>query len=273
MLQTSCEVIVVDNASIDNSVAMIEEKFPAVVLIKNKANLGFAAANNKAINHAKGKYILLLNSDTRIKDNTVVKLLNFISDDSSVGAVGCKLLNNDSSLQQSVGYFPTLTKIFLWMTFIDDIPLLRRFIKPYHVAPSSFYSKNQEVDWVTGACLLIRSEMIKQTGLLDEKIFMYGEEVEWCYRIKKIGYKVKYFSGAEVYHTKGASSENIQGAGIVEEFKSLQYFYNKHFPSWQGVFLKILLKAGSLLRYMTFGIILGNPHRKSLYAKAFKVVG
>lgn len=264
------EVIVVDNASTDGTTDMLEKNFPTVKIIKNSQNLGFAKGNNQGIQKSKGKYVLLLNSDTELSADTLAVLLKEMESDKKTGVLGVKLLNRDGSLQPSAGFFPHLHKIFFWMTFIDDLPLLSNILKPYHQQNPKFYKKPQNIDWVSGACFLVSREAILKAGLLDEKIFMYGEEVEWCYRIKKSGFAVKYIPDTSIYHHKGASGEGIE-AGISEEFSYLKYFYHKHKPYWQLIFLKLFLTIGAMLRILVFGIIGGNSKKVNLYAKALKM--
>ena len=203
----------------------------------------------------------------------LINLLREINKEKKIGVVGCRLLNTDKTTQFSIGYFPNLPKIFFWMTFIDDIPILSDIIKPYHLQIPSHYEKKRDVDWVSGACFLIRKETINIIGLLDEKIFMYVEEVELCYRINKKGYKVFYTPHSQLTHSKGASSSTKSEAGLIEEFKGLIYFYNKHKPGWQLPVLKGLIICGILLRIVVFGIIGRYPQRISLYAKILKMVG
>src|SRR3990167_2786684 len=145
----SFEVIVVDNGSKDGSQAMVRKKFPQIKLIPNKDNLVFAKANNQGIKLAKGKYILLLNSDTYLIENSFKKIIEGVNKFDNLGAMGPLLLNEDRSIQQSVGFFPHLPQIIWWMSFIDDLPG-GTFLKPYHVDHDSFYQKDQQADWLTG---------------------------------------------------------------------------------------------------------------------------
>lgn len=269
-IEKESEVIVVDNASTDDSVSMVQKYFPKVKILKNTQNLGFAKANNQGIKKSSGKYILLLNSDTEIEKNALFNLLNAIKTDPNIGVVGGKLLNPDGMTQPSAGFFPHLSKVFYWMFFVDDIPIISKFLKPYHVGDKSFYEKTKLVDWVTGACFMLKRELIDNAGLLDEDIFMYGEEMEWCYRIKKRGYKVALIPSAQILHHKGASVSSSD-AGILEEFKALLYFYKKHKASWQLPFLRLFLRTGALLRIAIFGIIGRYQTRIPIYAKAFKL--
>lgn len=266
------EVIVVDNGSSDNSVEEVKKYYPEVKLIINSDNLGFARANNQGIKIARGKYILLLNSDTEVDYDTLYNLYKYIDENDQVGVVGNKLVGRDGQIQPSAGFFPSLGKVFFWMTFIDDLPYLNKLIKPYHIETKSFYKSSKFVDWVTAACMMVRKEAINKAGLLDEKIFMYGEEMEWCYRIKKAGYVIVYNSGSETLHLKGASGSG-DDAGIIEEFKALNYFYIKHKPFWHQLILRGLLRFGALLRLVLFGIIGKYPKRIILYAKAYHLVG
>lgn len=269
-IEKMSEILVVDNASQDDTVAMIGKNFPKVIIIKNTKNLGFARANNLGIKNSTGENILLLNSDTEVEKDALTKLLGVAVSDDKIGAVGGRLQNTDGSLQSSVGFFPSLIKVFFWMFFIDDMPLLARLINAYHVEDKKFYEKKAFVDWVTGACFLVKRKAIDRSGYLDENIFMYGEELELCYRIKKAGYNIIYSPQAKILHLRGGSSKEA-GAGIVEEFKAIIYFYKKHKPSWQLPVVRLFLKSGALLRFIAFGIIGRYPTKIPLYAKAFKL--
>ena len=265
------EVIVVDNNSSDSSVSMIRSKFTRIKLIENKVNLGFAKANNQGIMTSKGKYLLLLNSDTELTMGALkIMMTDFINND-HLGVVGPKLLYKNNRYQQSAGYLPDLPQIINWMLFIDDLPLIGNMLKPYHLNKPGFYNKGLIVGWVSGACFFIRKDVVENSGMLDEKIFMYGEEVEWCYRIKKKDVQVYLDPNAIVYHNKGGSGSG-EYSGIVEEFMTLKYIYCKHKQYLSQKILKIILRLGALLRVVVFGIIGGNSIKKSIYAKAYKLV-
>ena len=224
----SFEMIIVDNGSTDGSQALVKEKFPQVKLILNKSNLGFTKANNQGMKVAKGQYILLLNSDTYLIENSFKKLLDKTqSIEGNLGALGPLLLNEDKSVQQSVGFFPNLPQVFWWMTFIDDLPG-GQLLSPYHVDHDSFYRKDQKVDWVTAAAILVPAKVIKRVGPFDEKIFMYGEEIEWCWRIKKAGFKVNFTPSTKIVHIGRGSSQKIPTRAFIGEYKSIIYFYRKY---------------------------------------------
>ncbi len=253
------EVIVVDNVSTDGSVEMLRKGFPQVALIENKKNLGFAKANNQGIRKAKGKYVLLLNSDTELKGNPLAKLVKFAQGHPRAGVIGSRLLYPDGTPQPSTAPFLTLPRAILWLTTAD------RFL--YSSPP-----KTGQVDWVMGAALMAKKEALKKVGLLDERIFMYMEEQEWCYRFKKRGWQVWFYPEAEIFHLeRGGSPEGRQRA-ILGIYEGLIYFYQKHFPSWQVFVIKLLLKTKALGVWL-IGILTGNRYFKETYAKAFKLAG
>ena len=268
-LTAKTRVTVVDNNSKDGTVAMLKEDFPGVKIIANKNNLGFAAANNQAITVSTAEYIFLLNSDTIVCPQSISKLLLEIGKSKTTKVVGPKLLNVNGTLQQSFGFTPTFFKVANWMLFFDDLPFLDSFIRPYHASQSRWYQARHEVDWVSGAALLFKRDIIKTAGLLDEKIFMYGEEVEWCYRVRRIGGKIVFSPSSEIIHLGGGSQKG-PGTSIIREFQSINYFYRKYFPE-HILSVRLLLKIGALLRLILFGIIKADPSKIDLYAKAFKV--
>lgn len=264
------EIIVVDNASNDESAQMVKKNFPAVDLIVNEQNLGFAAASNQGIKQAKGRYILLLNPDTIVLDDALEKMIDFMDAHPELGISSCQLLNEDRSLQPTGGYFPDLLRVFAWMFFLDDLPLITGFFHSYHPQPS-FYQKERQLDWVTGAFLFIRKEVVKKIGLLDEDFFMYVEEVDYCFRAKQAGFKVAYWPRAKVIHLGRKSLQSAIGA-FVKEYQGLKLFYQKHSSRYQLVLLALLLKMGAMLRFTIFGIILGKEEARKAYAQAFKII-
>ena len=265
------EVIIVDNGSNDGSIAMLKEKFPQVKLILNRENLGFTKANNQGIKVAKGDYILLLNSDTYLIENSFKQLLDKAQNlGENLGALGPLLLNQDKSTQQSVGFFPNLPQVFFWMTFIDDLPC-GQLLKPYHVDHDSFYQKEREVDWLTAAAILVSQKVVEEVGGLDEKIFMYGEEVEWCHRIKKAGFEVFFSPVTKIVHIGRGSSQKIPTAAFIGEYKAVLYFYQKYRSRISLQIARVFLKIGALLRIAVFSI-LGRKELSKSYVEALKVV-
>ncbi len=263
-VKSSYEILVVDNNSLDESVKMLKLKFENVLLIENKKNVGFAAANNQAIKIANGEYILLLNSDTYLESDSITPSISKLQKNPNIGVLSCKLKNKDGSLQPTGGYFPTPARLFLWMSFFDDVPGVSLFIKSFHPR-ENYYREDRSLDWVTGAFFLFPKSITKVVGLLDEDYFMYTEEMDFCYKVKKSGMQVQYIHTPSIVHLGRASSTNE--FAIVSEISHIQLFYQKHFPNWT-LYSTLVLKAGCLLRAFVYAI-LGKVTQKKLYEKAF----
>jgi N-acetylglucosaminyl-diphospho-decaprenol L-rhamnosyltransferase len=207
-LEANChtgEIIVVDNASTDGTSRMIRRRFPEVNLIENRRNAGFAAANNQGMRAARGRYIVLLNPDTTVMGDAFGQLAGYLDANTSVGIVGPRLMYPDGTVQSSRRRFPTRLTGYLESTIVQDYWPDNRVVRRYYLAD---YSDDctQPVDWLVGACLMVRREAIESAGLLDERYFMYSEEVEWCHRMKRNGWEIVYLPSATVVHHEGASS-------------------------------------------------------------------
>jgi hypothetical protein len=250
---------------------MVGKDFSQVKLIKNSSNSGFGTANNQAVKISKGEWILLLNSDTKFTENTIKKLLDTAANasDPKRTIIGPKLLNQDGSTQQSAGHTPTLTRIFGQMLFLDDLPIIKKLISSYQVSDTAKYQNEFKPDWVTGACILVPRDAFQKVGGFDEKIFMYGEEVDLCLRLRKLGYQVIFTPKTQLFHLRGKSSKDGQKAAILGEFQGLVYLYQKHFPAKLPL-LKLILKTGALLRILIFGII--NQQKSQIYVQALKLI-
>lgn len=271
------EVIVIDNGSTDGTVEALtakseKRKMKNLRIIANKENLGFAAANNQGIKVAKGRYILLLNQDTVLLEEALQKMLSFMDKYPQIGLAGCQLLNQDKTIQPSAGYFPRLSKIFLMMSFLDDLPLLRDVLKPYQTRNIKFYTKLRYPDWVQGAFYFLRKEAIDDVGLLNEDYFMYMEDVDYAYRLKKAGWEVVFVPEAKIIHLGGDVLATRNQRAVIGEYKGLKYYFKKHKPFWELPTLKVLLAYGAILRILIFGKIIGNKHLEKVYRKALAEV-
>lgn len=237
------EIIVVDNASHDGSVAMLHETFPQVCVIANTDNRGFPAGNNQGITAATGNFLLLLNPDTEIRDDALPRLISYAKNNPDVGMVGPQLLNPNGSVQSSRRRFPTLLLLFLESTWLDKLAprkLLRYYYaqeQPDHIA--------QDVDWITGAAMLTRREVVEQVGGMDEGFFMYSEELDWCHRIRDAGWRVVYFPEARVTHYVGKSSEQVVTARHIH-FQSSKVRYAR---KYHGPLVAETLRAWLLAQY------------------------
>jgi GT2 family glycosyltransferase len=236
----SFEVFVVDNNSGDGSVEMVREKFPQVDLTASQENLGFAKGNNPAIKKAHGRYILLLNPDTEILDNALEKMVKFMDSNSGCGIAGCKLLNPDLSLQPSVRTFPTLTsQVFILLKIHHLFPHSKAMYK--YLVQNFDYEKTQEVDQVMGAFMMIRREVINKIGMLDEKFWIWFEEVDFCKRAKEAGFKILYTPEAKIIHHFGQSFKQAMGVKKQKDFnRSLSCYFKKHGTKGEWVAIQIL---------------------------------
>jgi len=263
------EIIIVDNNSKDDSVSKLK-KFP-IKLIENKSNRGFGGANNQGIKVAQGNYILLLNSDTLILHSAISQSLNWLCSHPEAAVCTAQLLNKDKSIQASGGYLPNLLNVATWCLTLDDLPLLNKIIKPIHPHTPTFYThdkfylKDHQQDWVTGAFMMIRNSNLKSTGGFDENYFMYGEEVELSYRLKKDNPESQtwYLIGPQIIHLGGASSQNRLDP-ILNEYLGILTFFKKHKKQWQYKIAKNLIKFNALSRSVIY-FIRGNTKTASLY--------
>lgn len=246
------EVLVVDNASTDRSLEALA-RFPEVRLVRNSENRGFACAVNQALELAQGRYVLLLNPDAVVVSPVVQELMGFLERHPDAGIVGPRLLNPDGSLQPSAYRFPTLVQAVgtalglkrlvpvRWLRARAGRWLGRRFgqLDP-HVEP-------RVVDYVTGACMLIRREVARQLGGFDPRFFLYFEEKDFCYRARRAGWATYFDPGAEVVHRIGGSSGQDPAITVVERCRSMRRFYEKHYGPLRCLALRgILIAAGSL---------------------------
>lgn len=249
------EIIVSDNDSKDGSQTMIKEEFSRVRLIENNDNLGFPKGNNVAIREAKGRYILLLNSDTKVLENCIEDCAKYMDNHKDIGALGCKLVLADGTLDHACKRgFPTPeASLFYMLKFNRLFPQNKKFAA-YTMGYLSEDSIN-EVDSLTGAFMLVRREVIDKVGFLDERFFMYGEDIDWCYRIKSAGYKVVYYPKVTTIHYKGQSSKKKKLKTIYEFHRAMILFYNKHYRKEYNFIVTLLVYIGiSLKLVLTFFI-------------------
>lgn len=249
------EIIVVDNASKDGTIGLLNKKYPRVHKIFNKENIGFGKANNVGIKSAHGKTILLLNSDIKVEDQAVEKLVRFIESHPRSFAGG-KLLNEDHSPQPSSGPQYNLPVVFAMLFLRADSLHLTRY------SPD----KTKKVAWVSGACLGGTKEAFLDTGLFDERIFMYMEEIDLLYRARQKGYTVFFYPDARFIHT-GAASSGSHKTPVINIFRGLRYFYTKHKSIMELRALNVLLWLKATLA-IVIGTVLGKRDLVDTYEQA-----
>lgn len=223
------ETIVVDNASSDGSPAMVRAEFPGMALIANKANLGFTRANNQGIRRARGRYVCLLNNDTKCQPGAFAQALRYLDEHPDIGVAGLKLLNRDGSRQLSCRRFPGFSQ-----ALFNRYSLLTRLFprNPYsqqYLMSDLDDNEVRNVDWVSGACMVIRRDLVAKIGGLDRRFFMYSEDVDYCLRAWQAGTRVAYVPVGEIFHYIGQTSSKFPFMPIVERHRSMYRFYKKHY--------------------------------------------
>lgn len=264
--QHEVEIIVVDNASSDGSADAIKKEFRDVRLIESKENLGFAGGNNLGLKSASSKYILFLNSDTEVQSGALDRMIDFMSRSDYV-ICSCKLLNKDGTLQSNVGDLPALVPLLVWIAGLDDVLFpVRKLLPSFHRKFRDYYQGEKEVGWVSGSVFLVKKEVLDKIGAWDDKIFMYGEDVDLCFRAKRAGFKIGWTNQAEIIHLGGGSLSNPSVSQWRGEFTGLLYFYRKYYGISATVFLRLLIYAFGTIRMIAF-FITGKPEVSKMYAK------
>lgn len=242
-LKHSFEVIVVDNGSTDGSQDMLKETFPQVKIIQNNSNVGLSRASNQGILASHGRAVLLLNNDTLVNGTAIDLLVDFMESRPDTGGVGGKLLNPDGSFQSGYARFSTLMEEFLVATGLGNM-----FWEGYPLNLDS--DRVTEVDWMSSACLLIRRSALDQIGLLDEKFFIYGDEVDLQYRLQEAGWKVHYIPDATTIHYGGRSMNRWRRRKMVYRGKLL--FYQKNYGAAKTGILRVMLLLISLAKWIAW---------------------
>lgn len=242
----SYEIIVVDNASDDGSIELIKSKFPEVKLIENKENIGFSRANNIALNIARGKYFLLLNPDTIVEEDTFETMLKFFDENKDVGLAGCKIINPDGTLQAGCRRsFPGPWNSFCKVTGLSSLFPKSRIFARYNL---TYLDENltHEVDAISGSFMFLKSEIYKKIGGLDEDFFMYGEDLDWCFRVQQAGYKVFYVHSTQIIHYKGESTKRSSIDEIRHFYNAMHLFVKKHISS--SFVVEAILRIAIIMR-------------------------
>jgi GT2 family glycosyltransferase/lipopolysaccharide/colanic/teichoic acid biosynthesis glycosyltransferase len=256
------EIIVIDNASSDDSVTLVRTEFPEVRLHASDTNLGFARACNVGLDMARGEFLLLLNPDTIVQEDTFRKTLDYMRRHPDTGLLTCKILNPDGSLQLACRRsFPTPWVAFSRLSGLSHLLPKSKVFGRYNLTyldPNATY----EVEAISGSFMMTKREVVEQVGALDESFFMYGEDLDWCYRIGQAGWKIKYFPETQIIHFKGESSKRAPFDSLRAFYQAMQLFAQKHFrrrytlmPYWL-LWMAIWLRAGASLTSKFFEIII-----------------
>ena len=257
------EVIVLDNASEDGSAQMIKDEFPFVKLLALEENTGFSKGNNLGMTKSKYPFILLLNSDVYLEEDSLYKALAYFKVNLNCDVLGAKLKYPSGKLQPSSGNLPNFLNTTFW---IMGIPAFHAF----HPTNHSYFSKAHQVGWVTGAFFMLKREVWENTLGFDENLFLYMEEVEWCKRILDHGFNIWYVPSIEVTHLHGASSQLNPQRLYTQELKGIKYYFKKYYAG-NYFFLKIFLTLGLILRIIAFSL-LGKTQRARAYVEGLGVI-
>src|SRR5271163_1077991 len=244
----SMEVLVIDNASEDNSVEMIEARFPWVKLIKSKENLGFSKGNNVGIRQCQGRYIALVNPDVIVFPGCLDTLADFLDQNPKVGNVGPRVFNPDMTQQSTCRRFPTLWNNFCSATRLESIFKGSRFFAGEHM----FYfphDRTLTVDVIVGCFSMIRRETLDDVGLLDEGLFMYGDDVDWCRRARNAGWQVVFYPDARAIHDRGKTTAPYPVRFAVAQQRSVLQYWKKHHGFFDMLGIKSIMLFHHLMRY------------------------
>ena len=259
----AAEVFVVDNNSKDDSVAMVRDHFPEVQLIANQHNPGFSTANNQAIKLSKGEYVLLLNPDTVVEEDTFKKCCDFMDAHPDAGGLGAKMIDGGGNfLPESKRGFPSP-----WVAFCKTFGLSRFFPKSktfnhYHLGYLD-KDENHEIEVLAGAFMLMRKSVLDEIGLLDEAFFMYGEDIDLSYRIIKGGYKNYYFSDTQIIHYKGESTKKGSLNYVKVFYNAMIIFAKKHFVGQKAAGFILMLQMAIYFR--AFLTLIANFLKKAWF--------
>lgn len=240
-------IVLVDNNSWDGSVEAINNKYPKVEVKNNKINVGFAGANNQILSRNDSEFYLLLNSDTRVLDDVIQRSIVYMRSKPEVGAMGCRVLNQDTSLQYTCSRFPTIASKLGQLFQLSKLQTGK--YKSAELMSDWQRDTEREVDVISGCYLLVRNDVIKDVGLMDEEFFFFGEETDWCYRIKKCGWKLAFAPVGEIIHLGGGSSNSLNYQRDLMLTNSLVRFIRKHHGSLHAVTMYLLLFLFAVSRF------------------------
>lgn len=268
------QVIVVDNASADGSADMVARDFPRAELVRSAENLGFAGGNNLAFSRARGRHLLLLNSDTRVPVGALGRLVDRLDEDDTIGGVGPRLVDGTGRLELSCGRPPGLVPEIFHKLLLHRVFPFFRFGRWHH-------RDRRDVGWLTGACLMVRREALDGAGPLDDGIFMCFEDLEWCMRLRADGWRLEYCPDSEVVHLEGQSIRQRMGEMLIVSQQSLFYLFDKHFDRVRLHALRLLtviemiLRTGLWLGLWSGSLVSGRSQSRAVAAdrlKAYRVI-
>ena len=260
------EIIVVDNASSDNTVTSLRKQYPQITVIAQNTNDGFSKANNVGIKASHGRNVLLLNPDTFLKEDAISMMSKFLDDNSAYGAVGCRLLNRDGSIQyQCARTYPTAWNQFCFLSMLEKLFPKNRLFASVELKYWD-HRESRDIDCISGACICSTKRVLSDLNGFDENIFMYTEDVDLCYRIRMAGLRIRYLADSSIFHYHGASSikQTLNYFSLLKQKDSQIYFLKKHKGLMTActyrvaVFVGALIRIGSILPAIMFFVFINK---------------
>lgn len=248
------EVIVSDNSSTDGSVAFISQNYPQVRVVENRANLGFAKGNNAGIRHTTGQYVLILNPDTIVHERALDKLVAFAEGHPKAGAFGCRVLNPDGSYQVSARLFPTIQRYWVAALYLRHLASLSDLFV-YEEYPGWKGETERPIDWQSGCCVMVRSDVLKTLGGFDEQFFYHFEEVDLCRRIWNAGYPILFTPAATIIHLGGQSVSRFPVRFEIEKHRSRYRYFYKHFGTRGLLHCRRFSLTSVRVRHISYSLI------------------
>ncbi|SHL66719.1 hypothetical protein SAMN05444414_12542 [Roseovarius marisflavi] len=268
----AAEILVVDNASTDGSADMVEADFPEVALIRNSENRGFAAANNQGFNMARGKHVLLLNTDTLVHGNALPASVVWLNAHPDVGAMGCRVLNTDGSVQLTCSMYPSVLNQILQLSGLSKLRHPRFFGR--HSMTHWLRDSEREVEVISGCYLLVRRSVIDQIGLLDENFFFFGEETDWCKRMRDAGWRLMFAPVGEITHHGSVSARKLDYHRDVLLSESIVRLHRKHAGVFGGLVTFGIISMFNATRalYWSFAAVFSSSEHARARGKHFRAV-
>lgn len=261
--KVSYKIIVIDNASGDGSVELFKKNFKGIEIIESNKNLGFAGGHNLALKKIQSRYVLILNSDTEVLDKVLDKIVDFMDHNPKCGISSCKVLDFDGKLQPNGGDLPFGLALFVWLFNLEFLGIES---STFHRQDKRYYETAHKVGWVSGNFMMIREEVLKKVGVLNDSYFMYFEDADYCYRVSKKGYDVMINPQVSIKHLSGGSLDHPKLRQWTGEFKGLIIFYTELFGTVPGLLVKLLIIISSLIRLIAYSLI-GKFNISKTYAK------
>ncbi len=253
-LHAKTEIIVVDNGSTDGSPEMIRDKHPEVMLLALEKNIGYSRGNNLAMKVVSTPFVLLLNSDTYIREETLVRTIEYMETHSECGILSARLVYPDGTFQAFSGFLPTPFRTIRWAFLIESIPIVKNFIKPLYQYKKSFYKEERVLDWASTGFFFMRREVYEKTRGFDERLFLYMEDVEWCQRIKNAKFKICYSPTINVVHLGGFSAKKLPSVYLLRQhLEGMRHFHSVHYPKTLRIVMFCMI-VGMFLRALVYSL-------------------